>query len=300
MDVELFTNNIDAVLQNIDLSKKDVIILGDFNIDFLDKSSVDTKCINRLISGFGLTKLINSPTQYGATKNSCIDQIVTNSNHIYQTGVADLNISDHQLVYFVKKKNKDHPIKTTFEGRSYRNYNTHDMIHYLDLQDWGNFDQLNDPNRLWDLMLLNVSDSLDNICPLKNFKIKKYKEPWLSQELLELIKDKDIYLKKAKRTKLPNDWEIGRRYRNDCLAKIRKAKADFVKSELDIKSNDSKKNWKNIHDILPINNKANKKLLLSNPDSKEDINDADTAGYINDFFAYMRVYWPVLERGALF
>ena len=130
--VELFTNNIDAKYA---LSKRDVIILGDLNIDVFDKSSVDTKCINRLISGFGLTKLINSPTRYGATKNSCIDQIVTNSNHIYQTGVADLNISDHQLVYFVKKKNKDHPIKTTFEGRSYRNYNTHDMIHYLDLQD---------------------------------------------------------------------------------------------------------------------------------------------------------------------
>ena len=137
--------------------------------------------------------------------------------------------------------------------------------HGIWCSDWGNFDQLNDPNRLWDLMLLNISDSLDNICPLKNSKIKKYKEPWLSQELLELIKDKDIYLKKAKRTKLPNDWEIARRYRNDCLAKIRKAKADFVKSELDINSNDSNKIWKNIHDILPINNKINKKTAAVKP-----------------------------------
>ena len=46
---------------------------------------------------FGLTNLINCPTRYGATKNSCIDQIVTNSNYIQYEGLADITISDHQF-----------------------------------------------------------------------------------------------------------------------------------------------------------------------------------------------------------
>ena len=50
-------------------------------------------------------------------------------------------------------------------------------------------------------MLTNITTSIDSICPKKIFKIKKYKEPWISQELLELIKDKDISPKKAKKSK---------------------------------------------------------------------------------------------------
>ena len=55
--METFVNNLDQALQNIDLTKKDVIILGDFNIDFLEKNNNDTKSVNRLIAEFGLTNL---------------------------------------------------------------------------------------------------------------------------------------------------------------------------------------------------------------------------------------------------
>ena len=37
--------------------------------------------------------------------------------------MADINISDHQLIFFVKKK-KDVSIKTNFQGRSHRYYNS--------------------------------------------------------------------------------------------------------------------------------------------------------------------------------
>ena len=42
------------------LLKKDVIILGDFNIDFLDKTNNGSKRTNRVITDYGLIKLINS------------------------------------------------------------------------------------------------------------------------------------------------------------------------------------------------------------------------------------------------
>ena len=134
-------------------------------------------------------------------------------------------------------------------------------------------------------MLKNIKASLDEICPLKIFKIKKFKEPWVSQELLEIIKDKDILLKKAKKTKLPEDWKIAKRARNDCLTKVRRAKASFITTELGTNKNDSKKIWKNIKDILPLGNKSNKIIRLSNLDTDEEIPEVDTANYINTFFA---------------
>ena len=275
----------DTSLQTIDFAKKHVILLGDFNVDFLDKASTDTKNVNRLISVYGLMKLINTPTRFSATKNSCIDQIITNSNHIFQAGVSDVNMSDHQLIFFVQKKNKDIPTKTKFDGRSYRNYEYQRFVEILGNQHWGNYNQLDDPNQMWDIMLENITKSLDEICPQKTFKIKKYKEPWINQELLEIIKDKDALLKKAKRTKLQGDWTAARRARNDCLAKIRKAKSDFITSELDSNKNDSKKFWKNIRNVLLINEKSNKKISLTDIDTLHEIGDNETADFINTFFS---------------
>ena len=67
-------------------------------------------------------KLVKTPTRFSATKNSCVDQIITNFNHILQAGASEINISDHQLIFCVRKKKKDIPTKTNVDWRSYRNY----------------------------------------------------------------------------------------------------------------------------------------------------------------------------------
>ena len=81
-NVDTFVKSVDQALENIDTNKEDIIMMGDFNIDFLDKSNNDTKSMNRLVSENGLIKLINAATRYSVNKNSCIDQIITNSKHI--------------------------------------------------------------------------------------------------------------------------------------------------------------------------------------------------------------------------
>ena len=45
-----------------------------------------------------------------------------------------------------------------------------------------------------------IADVLDYMCPLKDIKIKQTKEPWMSNEIIELIYDKNNLLKKAKKT----------------------------------------------------------------------------------------------------
>ena len=82
-------------------------------------------------------------------------------------------------------------------------------------------------------MLNNIITVADNMCPIKNFNVKKYRDPWISPEILELKRDKDKALKKAKRTKLDNDWNEARRLRNACLNRVRKAKGDLIGMKLD-------------------------------------------------------------------
>ena len=61
-------------------------------------------------------------------------------------------------------------------------------------QDWDISDNTLEPNKLWDIFYKNILKVLDQTCPMKSFSIKKYKEPWITNELLELMKDKDLTL----------------------------------------------------------------------------------------------------------
>jgi DNA-directed RNA polymerase len=92
-------------------SKKEVIILGDFNIDFLNPIN---KSWLRSMKDKNLTQLIKCPTRISQTSSSCIDHIYSNKiKNISSSGVLDINLSDHKAIYvsrklnFMKKYRKD-------------------------------------------------------------------------------------------------------------------------------------------------------------------------------------------------
>ena len=66
---------------------------------------------------------------------------------------------------------------------------------------WEALDNLNNPDLQWAYFHNEVSKILDKLCPVKEFKINKLKQPWITPQLLELIKDKDFKLKKPKSLK---------------------------------------------------------------------------------------------------
>ena len=53
---------LEQTINSIDQNRKDTFVLGDFNIDILEKTDNNTKKMDRLISQLGLTTLISSPT----------------------------------------------------------------------------------------------------------------------------------------------------------------------------------------------------------------------------------------------
>ena len=127
--------------------------------------------------------------------NSCLDHVYTNSNIIKSSGTPDVNISDHLPVYINRKKPNVLLDKVKFLGRSYRNYDTDIFANDFARQEWDRFDNTMDPNILWEIFCKNIVNILDVTCPMKSFSIKQYKEPWITNELLELIKDKDHALR---------------------------------------------------------------------------------------------------------
>ena len=174
--IDNFTQVLEDIIVNLDLTKIELYIMGDLNIDMLDKKNISTKKITELIKSFGLRQLIRSPTRYSKEKNSLLDIIFTNSDFISISGVCDINLSDHQLIVTTQKKAKVKKQKCTFTGRSYRNYNKQDFQTKVLNADWSAYNNENTVTGRWKELFQIIYSSIDTMFPVKVFRVKQEKE----------------------------------------------------------------------------------------------------------------------------
>ena len=284
-DVDVFTQYIENVLDEIELDSIELFLMGDYNIDFLDKKDPKSKKLLDMIEPLGLRQLIKEPTRLTLDRNSCLDLFITNCDNICKVGVSTINISDHLPILLTRKRIKSLERKCNFTGRSYRNYEK-DMFQQLVIDaNWNAFDTSTTVAKKWKCLLDIIRGNIDRMCPLKVFKIKQEKEPWISNQLIELIKDKDYALKRAKNKKDPMLWAEAKRLRNHCTKRLREARAEYIKDNLDNNLGDQKKFWKNIQNIIPSSKKKKTgNFKLKDEITGLDIDENETAQYINEFF----------------
>ena len=128
-------------------------------------------------------------------------------------------------------------------------------------QNWDNYYRCHNPNVAWKTLLGHIKENIDTMCPLKRFRVAQEKEPWMSNKILEMIKDKDRLLRRAKKRNYDLDWEIAKTTRNRTNFYIRQAKTNYIQDNLNNTQNNVKKFWQNIKEVLP-NSKDLKPFLL--------------------------------------
>ena len=168
-------------------------------------------------------------------------------------------------------------------GRSYRNYDTTSNRDKLFDTCWDDFSKLEDPDLTWDFILGKIIGALDSLCPLQTFRIKNYRPDWMTDELIEQIKDRDYFYRKAKSKGNPDDWNIAKYLRNITNANIRGAKREYVLDKLERYDTDAKKFWKTIQEVVPPN-KSNSKQDILLRDKGTKIDRDGVAHFINEFF----------------
>ena len=164
--------------------KNNIILGGDFNINFA-KNSNHKSTLTRISKRFSLTQYIKEPTRplYG---DNIVDLIFCNSNSVQYTGLLNWNVSDHVPVLINIKKQKTFFEKDKFNGRSYRLFNEDRFVQDLSvLITAEHLNLLANVNDKWDFFFNTVKNSLDIMCPVREFSFKKEKPPWLTHDLIE-------------------------------------------------------------------------------------------------------------------
>ena len=74
------------------LRRKDLVVMGDVNFDFLNTTKVSTKLMKICINLLGLKQIVNVPTRSTEDTATCLDWVITNTSKSYEVVTRNWNI----------------------------------------------------------------------------------------------------------------------------------------------------------------------------------------------------------------
>ena len=118
---------------------------------------------------YSLQQLTLVPTRITENTATLIDHVLTNSPHkATKSGVVELNLSDHELIYCTKKATKFKANKhNDLNIRSMKNYTTEKFGEYLKKNDFPNHKIYSCVNMAYLDFTTKPIDVIDSLCPSK-------------------------------------------------------------------------------------------------------------------------------------
>ena len=206
---DVFLQNI---LEKLSYENKEIIIMGDFNIDILkyDTNSDSAMFLDNMYENLLLPYII-SPTRVTPRSQTLIDNIFSNIiEKDIISGNITTTISDHymQFVLFKNKTKSKTNIKKAKFARNYKSLNK-DLLEY-DLRNtkWDEILKVNigDVDFSFESFLKKFNEILDKHAPYKKLSLQEVKlsyKPWITTGILNSIKNKNRIHMKVIRTKDP-------------------------------------------------------------------------------------------------
>lgn len=249
-------------------SSNEMIILGDFNINWLERSSINDR---NYIESLNLTQLISEPTRVDHRSKSLLDWIlVTHSNRITDSGVLSDCFSDHSMVFCVWKIKLLRLPPKVIRVRQSKYFNTDVFIQDLLDINWNRFNLIPFVEDAWNFLYTEVLKVIDKHAPWISIKVKGRHLPWIDADLLNLFKQRDKAWDKYRRSKDPVDGAVYKQLRNACTTKTRNAKSNYYKNSLSNSLNNPKKFWKSLNALLNKSTKTTPTKIIVNDEVISD------------------------------
>ncbi len=187
-----------SFLAKCDNEDKELILIGDLNCD-VSKTIPDphTCKLQFLCSLYQIDQLIKESTRLTPKSATLIDLILTNRpENISRSGVIHLGISDHSLVYAVRKFTLPKGRQKIRQVRNFKNFVENDFIRDVSQLPWEVVYQFGDPNLCWQVWKSLLLDALNRHAPLRHKRIRNNPVPWINPQIKELMRKRDYHKKK--------------------------------------------------------------------------------------------------------
>ena len=257
-------DRLEKVLSFLDKEEKEIILLGDTNCDLTKTSAEqpvnnDAKNICSLYGLFSLSQLIVEPTRVTPTTSTIIDHVATTDvKNIVESGVLQISMSDHYMVYCIRKfrggVEKNHKMITT---RSMKYFEENAFLSDVAGICWENaLSQTDDIDVLVKDFSELFSLIIDKHAPIKSLRVSERYCPWINKGLRELMRDRDKLKKTAVKSGSPNLMSAYRQLRNKVNKMNVELKRQYFSDKILQFEGNMKDSWKTINQLLNKRSKS--------------------------------------------
>ena len=230
-----------------------IYLLGDLNCRLENSNNPEAKVLINFCRSYNLSILINTPTRVTETSKSILDVILAwDTKQVQKATVMENSISDHDLVYVTLRLKKPRSKPVYITTRSFKHYSPVNFNSDVSLAPWSIVDVFDDvEDKLYSFDML-FTEILDRHAPVKTFKARGKPNPCVTDNIRGLMKTRDDWRRKAKKTNDPLSWTAYRCFRQEVKRKIRIAEKKFVAEQNQRNPNNTSNIWKAIQSHSPM------------------------------------------------
>lgn len=286
-----FIDNLESRLKLLERhSNKLVVLTCDSNINLLNfESHENTNRYLNLLSEHGFVPVISRPTRITYHSATLIDHIfVNNCMAVTNSGIITADLSDHlaPFVNILIKKEKRQILEDSGTWRQINDENLELFKSEILSTDWSSITNIESANDKYTAFESIYREIYEKCFPHKTKRAKKeiYDKPWM-QQWLKCACERKNKLHKIFVTNPTISNESKYKTMKKFVAKhIKRAKRAYYKNYFNKYSNDSRKQWTMINQLL--NRKPKSKIKISKlVDGENTItNTHDIANKFNNFF----------------
>ena len=219
---------------------KEIFVVGDLNCDMLRK--VRKLMLLMIYAGHCIT----------SESSTLIDIIMTSDDSLVtESGVEEIHISDHFLVYSILKLKLPKPAPIYVTARSYKHYVPERFVNDLWQMPWFENALIDDINDKLEHFNVNFLTVLDRHAPVKTMKIRYRQCPFVEKETKDLMREREKLHRLARITQLPSDWNDSYLLRNVIKKKLRDAEKVHIQREISKNYDNKNSLWKTIKKCIP-------------------------------------------------
>ncbi|KAL1447518.1 hypothetical protein WDU94_010887 [Cyamophila willieti] len=239
----VYSEDLESLLSTFLPHFDDVILMGDFNAH-LELNNLSSTRFKDLFKSFNMSILPSRSTYHLDNVDTLLDVTIVKSPskvQYYEQAPAP-GFSHHDLLFMAYQFGIVKYSIRKIRFRDFRNMNIDNLIGEAEETSWNLVNELSDPSAKVELFTNMVTGLLNKHAPLKNAKVKYPPTPWLTPEVLKLMRRRDRAYNKYRKTKLERHFEKFKLLRNRCNRSVRDSKEVYISQGI-ASCKDEKSRW---------------------------------------------------------
>jgi hypothetical protein len=229
-----FMDEFEDALTQCMANYRHIIVMGDFNTDLLGPTTSDKTQLTTIFRSCNLTLLSLGATHHTATSHTLLDLIAVSDPKLVRTHgqIPAPGLSGHDLIYCIYNIKSPKIKPKIIKYHDYKNVDSTALFQETVNIPWHEIYFTNNVNNMLNTILNNLQYLFSKYIPLKHRRITRTPAPWITQDIKQLMKERDRLCTAARRTHDPVTYAEYKVKRNRCKQLIRNSKSHYFKNLL--------------------------------------------------------------------